>query len=183
MFSYFFRILYHTIVVHSQSFFVHMSLGVEEIQDQSGGAVLSLNSSLLWVVTLRDWPNDGSWSMYRSVLVGLRTVSLTDTAVQLMGVDGGGSTSVSLFGSPKQHQTETGGYKTAVNGCRRPSILLTSTKMIYLNGDLFKYEVGCDLRCRKAKLNLLYICTYYHSPQWGWFQFGWMITLVSLCFL
>ena len=54
MFSYFFRILYHTIVVHSQSFFVHMSLGVEEIQDRSGGAVLSLNSSLLWVVTLRD---------------------------------------------------------------------------------------------------------------------------------
>ena len=46
-----------------------MSLGVEEIRNRSGGAVLSLNSSLLWVVTLRDWPNDGSWSMYRSVLV------------------------------------------------------------------------------------------------------------------
>ena len=46
-----------------------MSLGVEEIWNRSGGAVLSLNSSLLWVVTLRDWPNDRSWSMYRSVLV------------------------------------------------------------------------------------------------------------------
>ena len=44
-------------------------LGVEETWNQSGGAVLSLNLSLLWVVTLCDWLNDGLWSMYRSVLV------------------------------------------------------------------------------------------------------------------
>ena len=43
---------------------------------------------------------------------------------------------------------------------KRPSILLTSTKMIYLNGDLLKYEMGCDLQCRKENLKLLYICTY-----------------------
>ena len=36
------------------SFGVCMSLGVEEIRNESGGAVLSLNSSLLWVVTLCD---------------------------------------------------------------------------------------------------------------------------------
>ena len=41
------------------------------------------------------------------------------------------------------HQTETGGCKTPVNGCRRPSIPLTSPKMIYLPGDPLKYEVGC----------------------------------------
>ena len=64
--------------------------------------------------------------------LGLRTVSLTDTAVQSTGVDGGGSTSVRPFGSTEQHQTETGGCKTAVNGCRRPSIVLTLTKMIII---------------------------------------------------
>ena len=62
--------------------------------------------------------------------LGLRTICLTDTAVQLMGVDGGGSTSVHPFGSSKQHQMETGGYKTAVNRCRWPSIVLTSTKVM-----------------------------------------------------
>ena len=64
--------------------------------------------------------------------LGLRTVSLTDTAVQSTGVDGGGSTSVRPFGSTEQHQTETGGYKTAVNGCRRSSIVLTSRKMMII---------------------------------------------------
>ena len=32
--------------------------------------------------------------------------------------------------------------------------------MIYLPGDPLKYEVGCDLPCRKEKLKLLYISTY-----------------------
>ena len=64
--------------------------------------------------------------------LGLRTVSLMDTAVQLTGVNGGGSTSVRPFGSTEQHQMEMGGYKTAVNGCRRPSIVLTSTKMMII---------------------------------------------------
>ena len=98
--------------------------------------------------------------------LGLRTVSLTDTAVQSTGVDGGGSASVRPFGSPKLHQTETGGCKTAVNGCRRPSIPLTSTKMIYLPGDPLKYEVGCDLPCRKEKLKLfvhIYLPTTVHN--------------------
>ena len=34
------------------------------------------------------------------------------------------------FESPKQHQTETDRYKMAVNGCRQPSIVLTSTKIM-----------------------------------------------------
>ena len=65
-------------------------------------------------------------------LLGLRTVSLMDMAVQSTGIDGGGSTSARPFGSTEQHQTETGGYKTAVNRCRQPSIVLTLTKMMII---------------------------------------------------
>ena len=76
------------------------------------------------------WPTPATSTL--SNYLGLRTVSLTDTAVQSTGIDGGGSTSVRPFGSTEQHQMETDGYKTAVNGCRRPSIVLTSTKMIII---------------------------------------------------
>ena len=78
------------------------------------------------------WPLPKNPQIQRGLLIGLRTVSLTDTAIQLTGVGGGGSTSVRPFGSTKQHQMEMGGYKTAVNGCRRPSMALTSTKMIII---------------------------------------------------
>ena len=76
-----------------------------------------------------DFDNAGE---VKIVSVGLCTVSLTDTAVQLTGVDGGGSTSVHPFGSTEQHQTETGGYKIAVDGCRQLSIVLTSRKMMII---------------------------------------------------
>ena len=64
--------------------------------------------------------------------IGLCTVSLMDTAVQLTGVNGSGLTSIRPFGSTEQHHTETGGYKTAINRCRRPSIVLTLTKMMII---------------------------------------------------
>ena len=87
-------------------------------------AVDALTKLLLWTF----WRNSLLFTFWR----GSPTVSLTDMAIQSTGVDGGGSTSVRPFGSTEQHQMEMGGYKTAVNGCRRPSIALTSTKMMII---------------------------------------------------